>query len=687
MTERFAVDVGGTFTDIVVLDVDTGAVCYAKASTTPDAPAEGVLNAIDKAGVSLARADFFFHGTTLGINTVLERTGASTGLITTKGFRDELEIARLNWPMYQLHWDQPPPLVPRYLRCGVTERLRADGSVVVPLDESELREAVDRLVRHGVESIAVCFIHAYAFPEHERRAGEIIAAEYPDVEFTLSHLVTQEYREYERTSTVAIDAMVKPRMAGYIDGLASRLAGEGFDGEFLVSRCDGGVMRADEVAERSVRTLISGPASGVMGAAELGRRLGLSELIAVDMGGTSFDAALITGGEPQLQPIARVEGMPMLMPSIDLATIGAGGGSIAWLDAGGALEVGPQSAGAHPGPIAFARGGTEPTFTDAALVNGLIDPDYFLGGEVKLDLEAAQAGIEAQIARPLGVSAQDAADGIVALTEAKMAGTIEEITVGKGFDPRDFSLVAYGGGGPLVASALAGYLEIPTVVVPRSPATFSAWGMLTLDIVHDFSRTQVGMLERLDARQLEEPFSELKSEAAQALEREGVPPSRRRLIRSVDMRYENQEHTLSVPAADASALEPATLRARFDEHHQSAYGYSLSEPVEVVAYRVRAVGSLEKPAHPPVPHGSSASDHARKGRRTAQHRESGGLLEWSVYERDRLEAGNRLEGPAIVEEMTTTTLVPPGHTLTIDELGNMVITRAGTGQPARQGAR
>ena len=684
MSVRFAVDVGGTFTDIVVLEAETGEVRHAKTSTTPEAPAEGVLHAIHKAGVSLADADFFFHGTTLGINTVLERTGARTGLITTKGFRDELEIARLNWPMYQLHWDQPPPLVPRYLRCGVTERLRADGSVVEPLNESELREAVERLLRNGVESIAVCFIHAYAFPQHEQRAGQIIATECPEVEFTLSHLITQEYREYERTSTTVIDAMVKPRMAGYIDGLAARLGEDGFAGEFLVSRCDGGVMGAAEVAERSVRTLISGPASGVMGAAELGRRLGLAEVIAVDMGGTSFDAALITGGEPHLQPIARVEGMPMLMPSIDLATIGAGGGSIAWLDAGGALEVGPQSAGADPGPIAFGNGGTEPTFTDAALVNGLIDPDYFLGGEVKLDLESAREGIAAQIAGPLGVSLEDAADGIVALTEAKMAGTIEEITVGKGFDPRDFALVAYGGGGPLVASALAVYLEIPTVVIPRSPATFSAWGMLTLDIVRDFSRTQVSLLERLDAGRLSEPFAELETRAVHALERENVPASERQLVRSVDMRYENQEHTLSVPAADMAALQPDALRARFDEQHGTAYGYSLTEPVEVVAYRVRAVGSLEKPAQPLLAQGSPTSEHARKGGRPARHRDSGGLLEWSVYERDLLQAGNRVAGPAIVEEITTTTLVPPGRALTIDELGNMVITVAGPAQLATE---
>jgi N-methylhydantoinase A len=676
MTQLFAVDVGGTFTDLVVLDGSTGEVSFAKAPTTPQQPAEGVLAAISKSSLSLTEATTFFHGTTLGINTMLEHKGARTGVITTKGFRDILEIARMGWPMYQLHWDQPEPLVPRYLRREVTERVRADGVVLGPLDEDELRREADYLVGHGVESIAVCFLHSYAFPDHERRAGEIIAAEYPGIAVTLSHLVTQEYREYERTATTVGDAAIKPRLARYVDGLERSLGDERFTGAFLLTRCDGGVMSAAEAKERPIRTLISGPASGVMGAVALSHWIGVPNVIGIDMGGTSFDASLVIGHEPLLSPSARIENLPLLVPVIELATIGAGGGSIAWLDAGDALNVGPQSSGADPGPICYGRGGVEPTFTDAALVSGLIDAEYFLGGEIALDVEAARRGIATTIAAPLGLGLDDAASGIVALTEAKMAATLEELTIGKGYDPRDFDLLAFGGGGPLVASALASRLGIPRVTVPRSPATFSAWGMLTLDVVHDFARTSLSGLETLVPQDIVDRFAELEAQAQAALEREGVPPDRRTLVRFVDMRYEGQEHTLTIPL-ESSFFEDVSLewlRAMFDERHSITYGYSMADPVEVTAYRIRAVGSLDKPRRPTLEQGGASAQHAQIGSRRALHRESGGELDWAIYDRDRLLAGNRLRGPAIVEEPAATTLVVPGQQLAVDELGNLILT-------------
>ena len=677
MAEIFAIDVGGTFTDIVVLDEESGEVSYAKAQTTPSEPSDGVFNAIDKASVDIAEAQRFFHGTTLGINTVLERKGAATGLITTKGFRDELEIARLAWPMYRLHWSRPAPLVPRHLRLEVAERIYADGEVLEPLDEQGTREALERLIERGAESIAVCFLHAYAFPAHEQRVGEIIASEYPEVDYTLSHLVTTEYREYERTATTVVDAMVKPRLARYVSKLETRLAERHFAAPLLITRCDGGVMSAAEVPQRSVRTLISGPASGIMGTATLGRWLEEDNLLATDMGGTSFDAALVIDREPILQSLSHVNDTPLLMPVIELTTIGAGGGSIAWLNAGGGLEVGPHSAGADPGPICYGNGGTSPTFTDAALVSGVIDGDYFLGGEIKLDIEAAARGIDDVIATPLGLEVEEAAAGIVTLVEAKMAATLEDITIGKGHDPRDFALLAYGGGGPLVASALSSRLEIPKVIVPRSPATFSAWGMLTLDIVHDFSHTSVASLTSLTPSALETVFVELESNAVATLEREGVPPEKRQAVRSIDLRYENQEHTLGVALA-AGVVDDASieaLRTRFDQQHYAAYGYSVDGPVEVVTYRVRAVGALDKPRQPLLA-GSDDSSTAVRGNRRARHTESGGVREWTIYERDLLGAGSVLEGPAIVEEPSTTTLVAPGQRLEVDQLGNMMVTRA-----------
>jgi len=676
MSQLFAVDVGGTFTDLVVLDGATGEVSFAKAPTTPQEPAEGVLTAIAKSSLVLPDADTFFHGTTLGINTMLEHKGAKTGVITTRGFRDILEIARMGWPMYQLHWDQPPPLVPRYLRREVTERVRADGVVLAPLDEDQLRREAAWLVEHAVESIAVCFLHSYAFPEHESRAGEIIESEFPDIAVTLSHLVTQEYREYERTATTVGDAAIKPRLARYIDDLEQSLKREQFGGAFLLTRCDGGVMSAAEAKERPIRTLISGPASGVMGGVALSRWIGVPNLICADMGGTSFDAALVIDHEPAISASTRIEGLPLLVPVIELATIGAGGGSIAWIDAGGALNVGPQSAGAVPGPICYGKGGTAPTFTDAALVSGLIDIERFLGGEMALDLEAAREGIRSEIAEPLGLTVEETAAGIVALTEARMAATLEELTIGKGYDPRDFSLLAFGGGGSLVASALAARLGIPKVIVPPSPATFSAWGMLTLDVVHDFARTSLSNLAALNPDDFAARFAELDEHATAALGREGIAAEQRALLRSIDMRYEGQEHTLTIPLDSSffADVDLAQLRQTFDERHLVVYGYSMADPVEVTAYRIRAVGSLDKPKEPAVAQGGESAEHALKGSRRALHRESGGEFDWAIYDRDLLQAGNRLHGPAIVEEAAATTLVAPKQELLVDERGNLVLT-------------
>jgi N-methylhydantoinase A len=678
--ERFAVDVGGTFTDIVVLDPQTGETRYAKTPTTPRAPSEGVLTGVDKAGVALESAQAFVHGTTLGLNTVLQGGGAKTGILTTQGFRDALEIARLNWPMYQLHWNQPPPLVPRALRREVPERMGPDGTVIEPLDEDAVRREVEVLIDRGVESIAVVFLHAYAYPEHERRVGEILAAEYPDTNFTLSHLVVRDYREYERTVTTVIDATIAPRMTRYFDHLEGGLRTEGFGGPLRITRSDGGVMGLAEAKERTVRTLISGPASGVMGVVALGRALGLKNLVGIDMGGTSFDAALVVDGEPALESVSSIEGFPLLMPMVEIATIGSGGGSIAWLDAGGALNVGPQSAGAEPGPLCYSRGGDEPTFTDAALVTGLIDPGNFLGGEIELDAEAAEEGVRTRIAEPLGLGVVEAAAGIVALAETKMAATVEEITVGKGYDPRDFTLVAYGGGGPLLACAIAERLGIPTTIVPRSPATFSAWGMLTLDVVHDFAYTQVSPLADLVAGQLHERFEALEREAHEVLEREQVQPRDRQMFRSLDIRYDGQEHTLSIPLANglADSASHDELRSTFDERHQSVYGYALKEPVEIVAYRVRAVGQLEKPRGREWTEGGEA-EGALKTSRTVVHRESGGSESWDIYERERLGTDAVVRGPAIVEEPTATTLVLPGQTASIDGFGNLVVTNGAKG--------
>jgi N-methylhydantoinase A len=674
MEDLLAVDVGGTFTDLVVLDSDTGDTRFAKTLTTVQ-PEEGVLEVVSRGSGALESSQVFFHGTTLGINSVLQGKGALTGLITTRGFRDVLEIARMLWPPYQLHWDKPAPIVPRYLRTEATERVSAQGEVLLPLDERDVRAAGAYLVEQGVEAVAVCFLHAYRFPDHELRVREILAEVAPEVAVTLSHEVSREYLEYERTVTTAIDASIRPLISTYVDSLQRGLRQEGFGGSLLLTRSDGGVMSADEAKRHCVRTLVSGPASGVMGAAELGRWLGLPNLIAADMGGTSFDAALVRDHEPVLVSRTAVEHMPLLLPVVELVTIGAGGGSIAWIDQGGALNVGPESAGATPGPIAFGRGGTRPTFTDAALVTGMLDHQNFLGGEVTLDLEAAREGVQREIAEPLGLETSEAAGGIVDLTEAKMASLLEELTIARGQDPRDFALLAYGGGGPLVASSLAQRLSIATVVIPPSPATFSAWGMLSLDIVHDFAQTVVTPLELVEPAEIRAQFERLERAARDALDREGVEPERQRVLQSIDMRYEGQEHTLTIPLRAEDDLDVGHLRTLFDEAHHRAYGYAMADPAEVTAYRVRAVGGMERPKRPELA-GADDLSAARKGSREVVHRASGGRLSWEVYDRGRLGPGVEIAGPAIVEEASSTVLVPPGRVARVHVHGSLVITDA-----------
>lgn len=672
--DLLAVDVGGTFTDLVVFDANTGGTRFAKTLTTVE-PEHGVFDVVSRAQVRLDESEVFFHGTTLGINAVLQGSGALTGLITTRGFRDVLEIARMLWPPYQLHWDKPSPIIPRYLRTEASERASADGEVLIPLDENDVCEAASYLTAQGVEAIAVCFLHAYRFPDHELRTREILAEVAPGVAVTLSHEVSREYLEYERTVTTAIDASIRPLISTYVDSLQRGLRGQGFSGSLLLTRSDGGVMSADEAKQHCVRTLVSGPASGVMGAAELGRWLDVPNLIATDMGGTSFDAALIRDYEPMLVSRTAVEHMPLLLPVVELVTIGAGGGSVAWLDEGGALNVGPESAGATPGPIAFGRGGTRPTFTDAALVTGVLDHQNFLGGEVSLDLDAAREGIRNVIADPLGLETIEAASGIVDLTEAKMASLLEELTIARGQDPRDFALLAYGGGGPLVASALAQRLSITTVVIPPSPATFSAWGMLSLDIVHDFAQTVVTPLDLIEPEAITAHFERLEHSAHDALDREGIESERRRLVRSIDMRYDGQEHTLTIPLALSEGREVGHLRALFDEAHKQAYGYAMADPAEVTAYRVRAVGAMERPKRPDLGDGADVSA-ARKGSREVMHRASGGALTMDVYDRVKLGPGTMIAGPAIIEEASSTVLVPPHRLARVHVHGSLVISDA-----------
>jgi len=539
----------------------------------------------------------------------------------------------------------------------------------------DVRQAIEVFKRQDVRAVAVSLLHSYANPAHEEQIGEILARELPGAYVTLSHRILREYYEYERTMSAVMNCYIQPLMEGYLDGLQGRLQTQGFAGTFLLLRSSGGAMSYTEAREAPVFTLMSGPAGGVLGASHLAALTGIENLITADGGGTSFDVSLVVGRQPRITTETTVEGYKLLLPVLDIRSIGAGGGSIAWIDDGGALQVGPQSAGADPGPICYRRGGEQPTVTDAALCLGILNPDYFLGGEMRLDTAAAREFFE-KIARKLGMDLATAASGVLTIAETKMAGAIREMTIEKGFDPRDFALLAFGGSGPLFACNLARRCGIARALVPVAPANFSAWGMLMSDLVHDYSRTLVLDLAPVSPEQVESAFAELEATAARALEADGVEPERRQIFRSLDMRYFGQGgHSVTVP------LEPGPfttevrqkLEQSFDELHEATYGHRTDDPVQIVHFRVRGTGHVPKPQIQTIAPGDPDASAAIKQRREVCWRELGGVRPWPIYERSGLRAGNALSGPAIIEEPTTATVVGPGDRVMVDPYGNLII--------------
>lgn len=673
---RLGVDIGGTFTDLVLVEEKTGKITLEKVETDVRSPAGGVVAAIKRAQVNARELSLFVHGTTLGLNAVLESKGVLTGLITTRGFRDVLEIGRLDRPrMYDILYRKPPVLVPRFLRKEVAERVDHRGNVLVPLNEKETRQVVRQLKKKGVKAIAVCLLHSYANPSHEIRIGEIVREEFPEAYVSLSSEILQQFYEYERTVSAVIDASIKPLMENYLRGLDEVLASEGFKGAFLLMRTGGGAMTSRTARQTPIHTILSGPAGAVQGAACLSELTGHANLIVMDMGGTSFDVSLLFRGQPVVRTDLELAGYKVLLPTLDIHTIGAGGGSIAWLDAGNALQVGPQSAGAEPGPISYGKGGTQPTVTDAAVCLGLINPNYFLGGQMKLDSEAARRVILKKIAEPLGLSVPAACHGILTIIEAKMTDAIRVISIDRGFDPRDFTLLACGGGAPLFATLLAERMGISTVIVPRWPGNFSAWGMLMADIVYDFSSTQPTLLEELDLRAVGETFEGLEKAGQTALEHDGVAETDRLLFRSLDMKYRMVGHTINVPvfSEELEGDDRSKLQAKFEELHLLLYGYELDDPPQVVNFRVRATGSLRRPTIGRIQNGNSSADLALKGKRFVRANHGEEEVEYKVYARELLRTANGIPGPAIIEEPSSTTVVYPGQALEVDPFGNLLI--------------
>jgi N-methylhydantoinase A len=682
---RAATDVGGTFTDLVYFhtDPETGMqdVVTAKSDTTPPDFEQGVLDVIAKSGVSAEEIAFLAHGTTVVINAFAERKGVVTGLITTEGFRDVLEIARGNRPdFFNLHYEKPPPFVPRYLRREVRGRLAQDGSERWPLDLSGLDEVVDDFRRNGVQAIAVCLLHSYANPSHERAVLERVRELWPEASIVASHQITREWREYERTSTTVLSAYVQPIAERYLTRLSDEMRELRFGGQLYIMQSNCGVDSVEKTREIPITMIESGPASGFWGAAELGRLIGEPNVLALDIGGTTAKCSLIEGGQVRIISDYWIErsrlsaGYPILVPVVDLVEIGQGGGSIAWVDDFGKLHVGPQSAGAVPGPAAYGKGGTEPTTTDANLALGRINHGYFCGGEIEADMGAVERALSATADR-LGVDTTETARGIVRIANNNMVNALKLVSLNRGYDPRDFTLVAFGGGGGMHAVALAAELGIRKVVVPRAADVFSAWGMLMSDLRRDYFLTRLITLHPENAQRVDAALAEVISAALEQFVREGIPPANVRFLRYGNLRYENQEHSVEVllpdGAIDAAAVEE--IATRFHTAYEREYTYRLDAPVEIVGAHVVAVAEVGKLTPARLPSTGRTLDDASKGRRPVDFATEG-VQEASIYTGELLEPGMTLAGPAVVETKGTTAVVHPGSEAAVDEYGNLVIT-------------
>jgi len=673
---RLSTDVGGTFTDGVVLDEQSGRVTVSKVSSTPDNPAIGTIESIEKFSIPLRDASFLSHGTTVVINALIEGKGAKTALVTTRGFRDVLEIGRSNrTEMYDALYRKPRPLVPRSLRLEVSERIDAKGRVLSPLSEADLEEALAVLVEQEVRSVAVCLLNGYANPEHEIKIGQFLRDRLPHAAVSLSHLITRRYYEYERTSTTTQNAYVMPVVRTYLDHLERELRGREFSQVLQIMQSNGGVMAASVARDMPIAMVESGPAGGAIGAAELAKLIGYENVISYDMGGTTAKTSLITGGLPETTEQYLVEGRPILLPVVDLREIGAGGGSIAWIDEAGAMHVGPQSAGADPGPACYKRGGIEPTVTDANLQLGLLDPDYFLGGEMEISPEFGRTAIK-KVADHFDLSVDEAALGIVKIVNTNMSGLLQSMTVKRGYDPREFAMVAFGGAGPIHASAIATELGIPTVIVPPNSGVFSAWGMLMADLRHDLSQTFIVPLEGADTKAVGKLFAELEERIVGVFEKENIDRSSVTITHQVDLRYVGQEHTLAVtaPASFTQAAKPEIARA-FDEQHLRVYGHHApEEPKEIVSLKVIGLGNVAKPTLERSPVGKETPKTGAKLAQRDVYVGKGQYRSFDIYRRDRLQAGNVVRGPAVIEEATATTVVEQGQTCKVDPYGNLIIS-------------
>jgi len=678
MAYRVTVDTGGTFSDFVYLNEATDEVTVAKLPSTPDDPSRAILAGVEvllARGVAPDDIFYFCHGTTVGTNALLEGKGVRTGLLVTQGFRGIYEVAEQCRPhgsaIFDIFYDRPPLLVPESRTGEVAERVSAQGEVLLPLDERALRATIRELRGQDVQSVAICLLFSFLKPEHEERARAIIEEEIPGVAVSLSSDVVPQIREYYRLSTTVINAYLEPILARYIANLEQRLA------EVKVKTPQKYIMQSNVAiatfsasAKKAMATVLSGPAGGITASVQTCRTTGLKNLITFDMGGTSCDVALIKDGEPSVQSRGKIEGRDIALPMIDINTVSAGGGTLARVDRFGILEVGPQSAGAVPGPACYGRGGTEPTITDCNVVLGYLGEDNFLGGKMRLDSTAARRAVDAHVAKKLSLSVEDAAEGIVRIIDVKMQEAIKAISTMRGHDLSDFQLLAFGGAGPLHAARIAKELGMAGVVMPLYPGVYSAMGLLMSDVKHDYIRSKLSPLAKVNEAEVANVFGELQAHALRDLKAENFRDDQIGIERALDMRYAGQGYEITVPCGEA--LNLAALRRQFDDNHKQMFGHTApEEPVEIVSYRLRGIGRV-----PPVKlpsyraQGVALKDALRETRKA---RFGGVTLDCPVYQRDRLDVGIRFDGPAIIDQLDATTVIPPGYSARVDEFKNILI--------------
>jgi N-methylhydantoinase A len=667
---RIAVDVGGTFTDVVKLDTSSGELIFDKVETTPEDPTKGVLDAFDRVNAKMADIEMFNHGTTLGLNALLTRNGSRVAIVGTKGFRDVYLLGRTDRKgNFNIKYRKPKAIVERKDTFEVIERSTFEGAIHTSFDIEDARRVAKSIVEAGYESVAVAFLHSYVNPSHELQMREVLREFSKTIDITLSHEMSREYREYERTSTAVLDAYIKPIVRRYLVVLQNELKARGFDGRFLMTRSGGGSMVADLAKEQPVNLILSGPAGGVIGAAEFSRLTGRPNLITVDMGGTSLDASLIIDGEAVLYQGAEFEGLPINSPSLYIHTIGAGGGSIAWIDEAGALQVGPQSAGAIPGPASYLKGGTAPTFTDAALVLGYLGAETPLGGTLTLNIDEARKSLTAG-ASQLGLSVDALARGIIRISVSKIMGAVRAITVELGRDPKDFALLSFGGGGGLVGVDVAKELGIPTVIIPPGQGAFCAFGMLMANVQNDAARTNVKLLEEIDLVEAEKSYLDMETESRTMLSSQGFSESDQELVRFVDVRYSGQEHSVTLPYPTKDTI--SALSEAFTHEHEQKYGHGMDDPIEVTTFRLRATGKVGHADLPKIAERPKGQKPEVLSKRSV-YLASGEHSDYLLYIRENLLAGDVISGPAVIAEHTATTVIHKGDLLKVGPYGELVI--------------